>query len=199
MNHKYNGTMGFQRLIKTIKSGGGGGGGAPGADSVSSSTIIDGTIANADIANGAIDETKLDPNFYALILEIERRVINLEKPGWYGSFMIKNNNASDPYWFYFEIWLDTFNTVSNTTDSVQFSLGQTLFHNQQYELVVPIGSRLTNEDTFIRIVYIPSAGDITSTSVVGIGIDAIANGEIIIVVDKQYLHNGYLELDLIIS
>ena len=55
MNSKYGGTMGYQRLIKTIKSiGGGGGDGELTADSIDSSHIINGSILSTDICNNTI-------------------------------------------------------------------------------------------------------------------------------------------------
>lgn len=55
MNSKYAGSMGYQRLIKTIKSiGGGGGDGELTADSVDSSHIINGSILSTDICNNTI-------------------------------------------------------------------------------------------------------------------------------------------------
>ena len=60
MNSKYGGTMGYQRLIKTIKSiGGGGGDGELTADSVDSSHIINGSILSTDICNNTITGSKI--------------------------------------------------------------------------------------------------------------------------------------------
>jgi len=56
MNSKYNGSMGFQRLIKEIKRDVGG---PPGPDSVSSANIINRTIISADIALATIDISNL--------------------------------------------------------------------------------------------------------------------------------------------
>jgi hypothetical protein len=66
MNSKYNGSMGYQRLIKQIKRDtGGGGGGPPGPDSVGTSQLINGTITTADIALGTIDISNLSASCIA--------------------------------------------------------------------------------------------------------------------------------------
>jgi len=62
MNSKYNGSMGFQRLIKEIKRDVGG---PPGPDSVGTSQIINGTITTADIALGTIDISNLSASCIA--------------------------------------------------------------------------------------------------------------------------------------
>ena len=49
MNSKYNGSMGFQRLIKEIKRDVGGGG-PPGPDSVGTSQIIDASVTKNDLS-----------------------------------------------------------------------------------------------------------------------------------------------------
>jgi hypothetical protein len=56
MNSKYNGSMGYQRLIKEIKRDVGG---APGSDSVTSLTIVNGSITSEDISGGTIDISNL--------------------------------------------------------------------------------------------------------------------------------------------
>lgn len=62
MNSRYNGSMGYQRLIKEIKRDVGGGGGPPGPDSVGTSQIINGTITTADICDNAITNAKIAHN-----------------------------------------------------------------------------------------------------------------------------------------
>jgi hypothetical protein len=65
MNSRFNGSMGYQRLIKEIKRDVGGGGGPPGPDSVGTSQIINGTITTADIALGTIDISNLSASCIA--------------------------------------------------------------------------------------------------------------------------------------
>ena len=167
--------------------------------SVNSTAIIDGTIATADIADGAITPEKFSPELQTNLLDFTRRLINLENPGWYGNFKIKNANSSNPYTFTFQIFVDTFNIVTNTTDTSGYGDPITLNHNQHYDLVIPIGGRLTNKDTVIRLDYSLSGGDITSTNVVGLGVDNIEEGEIFILVEKNYIHNGNIELTVFIT
>ena len=62
MNSRYNGSMGYQRLIKEIKRDVGG---PPGPDSVGTSQIINGTITTADIALGTIDISNLSASCIA--------------------------------------------------------------------------------------------------------------------------------------
>jgi hypothetical protein len=63
MNSRFNGSMGYQRLIKEIKRDVGGG--PPGPDSVGTSQIINGTITTADIALGTIDISNLSASCIA--------------------------------------------------------------------------------------------------------------------------------------
>ena len=167
--------------------------------SVNSTAIIDGTIATEDIKDGAITEAKFSSELQTNLLNFTRRLINLEEPGWYGNFKIKNANQSNPFSFTFTIHFDTFNIVTNTTDTFQYGESITLTHNHHYDLVLPIRGRLTNQDTYIRLNYSTSGGDITDTTRVGIGIDSIEEGNILIVVDKNYIHNGNIELTVEIN
>ena len=61
MNSRYNGSMGYQRLIKEIKRDVGGGGGPPGPDSVGTSQIINASVTKDDLSTQLqdfIDGTK---------------------------------------------------------------------------------------------------------------------------------------------
>lgn len=195
--HKYNGTMGFQRLLKTIKSGG-----APGPDSVSSSTIINGTIANADIADGAISQAKFDENLLTALATFNYRLDNLSDPGWYGTFKIKNANESIPYTITFEVFADTFNPVTNNTDTAQYTEPITLLHNQHYDLVVGIGNRLTNRtETKIRLEYTlsGSGGEIDTIQVVGVEAVEVTETYILFEVGNPFIHGGAIEATISIT
>jgi hypothetical protein len=194
--HKYNGTMGFQRLIKAIKSSG-----TPGPDSVGTSQIINGTVGEADIADGAITEAKFSPELQLALATFSQRLSNLESPGWYGNFKIKNSNTSNPYNFTFSVFFDTFNDVTQTTDTIAQGDPVTLTHNQHYDLVISIGGRLTNKDTIIRLEYTGSSGSVIlgTPSVVGLGIDDVTSTNVLLAVSKPYIHNGNIEITVILD
>jgi hypothetical protein len=61
-------------------------GGALTANSVNSSHIIDGTIGEADIADGSITEAKFDPQFVANLTTLENKVLTLEQTSVTRSF-----------------------------------------------------------------------------------------------------------------
>lgn len=166
---------------------------------IDGSQITNGSIATADIADGAITEAKLASALQTDLLHFGRRLTNLENPGWYGNFKIKNANASTPFSFTFQVYFDTFNIVTNTTDTETVGDPVTLNHGQHYDLVRPQGTGLTNKDTIIRLGYSTSGGNITNTAEVGIAVDNIEEGEIFIIVSKNYIHNGNIELTVTIT
>ena len=86
--HKYNGSMGFQRLMKTMKNsgGGGGGGGALTADSVDSLHILNGAVDTDEINDGAITISKFAPDFVAVLQEFANRIMALEQTAVIRSF-----------------------------------------------------------------------------------------------------------------
>ena len=77
MNSKYGGSMGYQRLIKTIKSIGGGGGELT-ADSIDSSHIINGSILSTDICNNTITSSNI-LNGTILETDISNHAITFDK------------------------------------------------------------------------------------------------------------------------
>jgi hypothetical protein len=197
MNSKYSGSMGTQRLIKLIKSSGG----PPGPDTIGTSQIINNSIGTADIADGAITEAKFSAALQLALATFTQQISNLESPGWYGNFKIKNSNTSNPYTFTFSVFYDTFNDVTDTTDTIAQGDPVTLTHNTHYDLVIPIGSRLTNKDTIIRLQYTGSSGSVIlgTPSVVGLGIDDVTSTTVLLVVSKPYIHNGNIEITVILD
>lgn len=169
--------------------------------SVNSTAIIDGTIATVDIADGVITQEKFHPTLQTDLLNFTRRLINLEEPGWYGNFRIKNSNSSNPFTFTFQIYSDTYNIVTETTDTYEYTIAPiTLNHNQHYDFVLPIGGRLTNKDTIIRLEYSSGGGVVTDTNEVGISVDVRKDdGQILIEVGRDYIHNGNIELEVEIT
>jgi hypothetical protein len=196
MNSKYTGSMGFQRLIKAVKNTG-----TPGPDSVGTSQIINNSIGTADIADGAITEAKFSAAVQLSLATFSQQLSNLESPGWYGNFKIKNSNTSNPYTFTFSVFFDTFNTVTNTTDTIAQGDPVTLTHNTHYDLAISIGGRLTNKDTIIRLQYTGSSGSVIlgSPSVVGLGIDDVTSSTVLLTVSKPYIHNGNIEITVILA
>ena len=90
MNSKYSGSMGQQRLIKTMKNiGGGGGGGGGGAltnNSVDSVHILNGAVDTDEIADGAITIPKFAPDFVNVLQEMADRIMALEQTAIIRSF-----------------------------------------------------------------------------------------------------------------
>jgi hypothetical protein len=129
MNSKYNGSMGYQRLIKEIKRDVGGGGGPPGPDSVSSSTIVNGSVTQDDLSTqlqNFVDGTKT-------VLSISK--INL----------IINNLSSSHKSFNYEI---TFTDEdSNETNAFASAVGIQPGSSQSVLLTIPT-SLLTTTITF---------------------------------------------------
>jgi len=122
-----------------------GGGGALAANSVSSSNIVDGTIATVDIADGAITEAKFSAGLQTTLGGFADALYDLQNPGYYGRLRIKNNNSS-------EISITILETFYySRTEKVTLHGSLTLNHNQQHDINIPIGDRLTNKDTVISL------------------------------------------------
>ena len=83
MNSKYGGSMGYQRLIKTIKSSGGG---ELTANSVDSVHILNGAVDTDEIADGSITNDKFAPEFVTLLQEMSDRIMALEQTAVLRSF-----------------------------------------------------------------------------------------------------------------
>jgi hypothetical protein len=153
--HKYSGTMGFQRLIKAIKSGGGGGtSGPPGPDSVGTSQIINGTVGEADIADGAITEAKFSSELQTRLLDFSQSLFNLEYPGFWGTIRFTNDNRSDNgATLTITVESRYYNPVNDTTDIIQRLASTTITRNHHVDIPITIENRLTNKETMIRMYY----------------------------------------------
>jgi len=169
--------------------------------SVNSDHILNSTILGQDLADGIITEAKFAPELQTNLATFSQQLSNLESPGWYGNFKIKNDNTSNPYNFTFSVFFDTFNFVTNTTDTIAHGDPVTLTHNQHYDLVIPIGGRLTNKNTIIRLEYTGSSGSVIlgTPSVVGLGIDDVTSSTVLLTVSKNYIHNGNIEITVILD
>ena len=143
-----------------------GGGGALAANSVSSSNIVDGTVATVDLADGAITEAKFHPELQATLGNFSQSLYNLQNPGFYGNIKIMNHSSSDAG-ATLTITVDSryYNPVTDTTD-IQMILPapETITKNHHYDIVIPIGSRLTNSDTILRMYYTINKADIEVVS-----------------------------------
>jgi hypothetical protein len=153
MNLKYGGSMGYQRLIKAIKSGGEGG--PPGPDTIGTSQIINETITTADISNGAITEAKLSSELQNRLLDFSQSLYNLEYPGFWGTFKFTNDNTSD-HGAELTITVEKryYNPVNDTYDTdFLIPVPETITKGSHYTIEIPISSRLTNNVTIIRMYY----------------------------------------------
>ena len=132
-----------------------GGGGALAANSVSSSNIVDGTIATVDLADGAITEAKFHPELQTTLGNFSQSLYNLQNPGFYGTFKFKNDNISDGgATLTITAEKRYFNPVTNTTDTqLILTPPETINKGSHYTISIPISERLTNKDTIIRMYY----------------------------------------------
>jgi len=190
--HKFSGTMGFQRLIKNIKRTGG-------TDSVSSSAIIDGTISTADISNGAITPAKLSSELQTGITTLVYNVNNLMYPGWYGTFTITNNNASNPETITFTVEERSYNQLTATTDVRSLLASTTLAHNQNEVITLGIHERLTNDESILRISYTLSGGSINTLTETGIDNEDNSLSHYDFTVRSEFRHNGNISLNFTIA
>jgi hypothetical protein len=164
MNSRYNGSMGYQRLIKEIKRDTGGGG-PPGPDSVGTSQIINGTITTADISDGAITEAKFSPELQLALVTFSQRLYNLEYPGFYGNLKIMNDNSSDHgATLTITVQSEYYDAPTNNTDIIQLLASTTINKGSHVDIPITIDNRLTNKDTIIRMYYTINKADIEVVS-----------------------------------
>lgn len=162
-----------------------GGGGALAANSVSSSNIVDGTVATVDIADGAITEAKFSAGLQATLSTFSDALYDLQNPGYYGRLRIKNNNASDET----ITILETF--YYSRTETVTLHGNLTLNHNQHHDINIPIGDRLTNKDTVISLRF----ASLPTVTFSGTGfIDAnTEDDDIVFKIDPAYIEGVNVE------
>lgn len=167
------------------------------ANSVNSFHIIDGSILGIDLSNGSITEEKLDPNLISKLFEFDRRISNLENPGWYGTLKVKNTNASGAIET-FSFTLEAFTTNSrgevNTVNLHPFTV---LNRNQEVIITRPIQSRLVNKDTALRFTYELSTGDrIRDYDLSGLTVTELTETYITMTVESNFIHNGTIRFDV---
>lgn len=176
------------------------------ADSVNSSHIINGsilgtdisdaTITGSNIADGAISQEKLDRNLISNLFEFNRRLYNLEHPGWYGTFKVKNNNASDAN-ATFSFTLEALTPISvdevNTVNLYPYTV---LSRNEEVTITRPIQSRLENKDTTLMFNYTLSSGNPITTNnydLSGLTVIELSNTYIAMTVSGNFIHNGTIQ------
>jgi hypothetical protein len=122
------------------------------ANSIGSSNIIDGTVGEVDIADGAITEAKFSAGLQATLGAFGDALYDIQNPGYYGRLRIKNNNASVS-----SITIDEIFYYSRT-ETVTLHGSITLNNNQHHDINIPIGDRLTNKDTriYLRFASLPN-------------------------------------------
>jgi hypothetical protein len=162
-----------------------GGGGALAANSVSSSNIVDGTVATADIADGAITEAKFSAGLQTTLGAFSDALYDLQNPGYYGRLRIKNNNLSVSS----ITILETFYYSRTGTVTLHGSI--TLNNNQHHDILIPIGDRLTNKDTIISLRFDP----LPNVTFSGTGfIDAdTEDDDIVFKIDPAYIEGVNVE------
>jgi hypothetical protein len=147
--HKYSGTMGFQRLIKAVKNTG-----TPGADSVGTSQITNGSITTADIADEAITQAKFAPAVQLALAQFSQQLYNLQYPGFWGTIKFQNDNSSDGgAEMTITVEKRYYNQAEDTTETQQLLSSTTITKGNHYTISIPIGSRLINDVTKIRMYY----------------------------------------------
>lgn len=127
-------------------------GGGLTANSINSAHIINGSIATVDLGDGIITEAKFHPTLQATLGGFADALYDLQHPGYYGRLRIKNHNSSVS-----SITIDEIFYYSRT-GQVTLHGSLTLNHNQHHDINIPIGERLTNDDTqiYLRFASLPN-------------------------------------------
>ena len=153
----------LKRLEKKINSLGGGG--PPGPDSVGTSQIINGTVGEADIADGAITQAKFSPALQLALVTFSQQLANLENPGFWGNLKIKNDISSDTgATLTITVQSEYYDAPTNNTNIIQLLASTTINRNHHVDIPITIDDRLTNRDTIIRMYYTINKNDIEAVS-----------------------------------
>ena len=160
MNHKYTGSMGFQRLIKAVKNTG-----TPGPDTIGTSQIINDSIGTADIADGAITQEKFHPDLQLALVTFTQQLANLENPGFWGNLRIINDNSSDQgAEMTITVQSEYYDAPTNNTDILERLASTTITKGSHVDIPITIDNRLTNKDTILRMYYTINKNDIAVVS-----------------------------------
>jgi hypothetical protein len=160
------------------------------ANSISTSNIIDGTVATADIADGAITQDKFSEELQTTLGAFSDALYDLQNPGYYGRLRIKNNNSSAE-----SITFETF--YESRTETVTLEGSVTLSANQHHDIFIPIADRLTNKDTIIYMRFNP----LPSVTFSGTGfIDAdTEDDDIVFKIDPAYINGVNVEFIVLVT
>jgi hypothetical protein len=124
------------------------------ANSVSSSNIVDGTIATVDIADGAITGDKFHPELQTALVTFSQQLNNLENPGFWGNLRIINDNSSDSgAELTITVQSEYYDNPTGNTDIIQRLASTVITKGHHVDIPITIDDRLTNRDTIIRMYY----------------------------------------------
>jgi len=144
-------------------------------NSVNSSNIIDGTIAPADIANGAITQAKFHPDLQLSLANFSQSLFNLENPGFYGSLRIKNSNTSTSgATMTIEVQSEYYDAANDNTEVITRLTTTTITKGSHEDIVIPIATRLVNKDSIFRMYYTLNMGALSEHSNVNVNVDEIS-------------------------
>jgi hypothetical protein len=198
MNSKYNGSMGYQRLIKEIKRDVGG---PPGPDSVGTSQIINNSIGTDDIADGAITEAKFSGAIQLALATFTQQLFNLQNPGFYGNLKIKNSNQSDPgETITIDVQSEYYDSTTGNTEATIRLTTTTITKGNHVDITIPIATRLVNKDSIFRMYYTAS-GTVSVVNTVNVNVDEFGTDAIGDYVtfgtakDYAVLNGGNVEID----
>jgi hypothetical protein len=142
-----------------------GGGGALAANSVSSSNIVDGTIATVDLADGIITEEKFHPTLQLALTTFSQQLANLEYPGFWGNLRIINDNSSDQgATMTITVQSEYYDAPTDNTDIIERLASTTINKGSHIDIPITIDNRLTNKDTILRMYYTINKNDIAVVS-----------------------------------
>ena len=135
------------------------------ANSISTSNIIDGTVATVDIADGAITQDKFHPELQTALVTFSQQLANLENPGFWGNLRIINDNSSDQgATMTITVQSEYYDAPTNNTDIISRLASTTINKGSHVDIPITIDNRLTNKETIIRMYYTINKNDIAVVS-----------------------------------
>jgi hypothetical protein len=148
---------------------------ALGANSVSSSNIVDGTVATVDLGDGIITEEKFHPNLQLALGTFSQTLFNLEYPGFYGTLRIKNSNTSSSgATMTITVQSEYYDQPNNYTDVIPRLTSTTINKGNHVDITIPISERLTNKESIFRMYYTLNMGNLSEHSNVNVTVEEIS-------------------------